>query len=377
VRHLAAAAIALVVSLLAQLATQPQVLGPAQRVADGVLLYRLDDPALLEPPGPIQVQALRLDPSRVTLEAALADDRVPARETVLQIATRRQALAAVNAGFFGPTGDPAGLLKVAGRLVSDTRRPRGAVAIVEDRGATRLVFDRVTVRLILRVADQHVTVAAVDAPPARGRLTLYTPSYRGQTGLPDGGGVEWVVNRGRIVSRRTARPDTPIPEDGFLIAYGGRAPPAALAPLKTGRRVTLAPDFQTALGTPAPLWSSASHIVGGAGLLAVDGRYLTDWADERLAAGFDTLRHPRTVIGVDDGGDIWLVTVDGRRPDVSSGMSFSELQLLGRRLGLVAALNLDGGGSTTMVVRGEIVNRPSDPTGPRPVSDALLVFPRE
>jgi exopolysaccharide biosynthesis protein len=42
----------------------------------------------------------------------------------------------------------------------------------------------------------------------------------------------------------------------------------------------------------------------------------------------------------------------------------------------VAALNLDGGGSTTMVVRGEVVNRPSDPTGPRPVSDALLVVPR-
>ena len=54
-------------------------------------------------------------------------------------------------------------------------------------------------------------------------------------------------------------------------------------------------------------------------------------------------------------------------------MSFAELQGLARRLGLHSALNLDGGGSTTMVVRGVIVNSPSDQAGPRPVSDAIVV----
>jgi exopolysaccharide biosynthesis protein len=58
-------------------------------------------------------------------------------------------------------------------------------------------------------------------------------------------------------------------------------------------------------------------------------------------------------------------------------MSFTELQSLARRLGLRSALNLDGGGSTTMVVQGQIVNHPSDATGPRPVSDAILVFPQK
>jgi exopolysaccharide biosynthesis protein len=47
------------------------------------------------------------------------------------------------------------------------------------------------------------------------------------------------------------------------------------------------------------------------------------------------------------------------------------------RLGLRDALNLDGGGSTTMVINGEIVNRPSDAAGPRPVSDAILVTLRQ
>jgi exopolysaccharide biosynthesis protein len=57
-------------------------------------------------------------------------------------------------------------------------------------------------------------------------------------------------------------------------------------------------------------------------------------------------------------------------------MTFVELQALSRRLGLRSSLNLDGGGSTTMVVHGNIVNHPSDETGPRKVSDAILVFPR-
>jgi exopolysaccharide biosynthesis protein len=58
-------------------------------------------------------------------------------------------------------------------------------------------------------------------------------------------------------------------------------------------------------------------------------------------------------------------------------MTFVEMQALAHRLGLRSALNLDGGGSTTMVAGGRIVNHPSDPTGPRPVSDALLVLPRK
>jgi len=95
-----------------------------------------------------------------------------------------------------------------------------------------------------------------------------------------------------------------------------------------------------------------------------------------MQESFITARHPRTMIGTDRRGAIWLITVDGRNPSVSLGMSLAELQALAARLDLRDALNLDGGGSTTMVVSGEVVNHPSDPTGPRKVSDGLLVFAR-
>jgi exopolysaccharide biosynthesis protein len=66
--------------------------------------------------------------------------------------------------------------------------------------------------------------------------------------------------------------------------------------------------------------------------------------------------------------------VDGRQAPYSDGMTLAELAALMRRLGATDALNLDGGGSTTMVVQGRIVNRPSDQEGERHVGDALAVI---
>jgi exopolysaccharide biosynthesis protein len=79
-----------------------------------------------------------------------------------------------------------------------------------------------------------------------------------------------------------------------------------------------------------------------------------------------------------DGRRLLLVTVDGRQPGYSAGMTLRELAALLRSLGARDALNLDGGGSTTFVVApggGEprIANQPSDSTGERPVGNALAV----
>ena len=81
-RILVAAALLLV---LAPVDAQRVDLGSAERIAEGVLLYRLDDQSLLDPPGPVAVQALRVDPHHARLQVALADDRSPARETVLSL----------------------------------------------------------------------------------------------------------------------------------------------------------------------------------------------------------------------------------------------------------------------------------------------------
>jgi exopolysaccharide biosynthesis protein len=87
-------------------------------------------------------------------------------------------------------------------------------------------------------------------------------------------------------------------------------------------------------------------------------------------------RDSRTMIGWTNRGDLLLVTVDGRQPGRSVGMSVIEAANLMRALGAVEAMNLDGGGSTTFVLRGRLMNRPS--TGShreRAVAVAVAILP--
>jgi hypothetical protein len=359
-------------------------LGKPERVADGVQFYRLTDPTLLDPPQPISIQMLRLDPSRVDLQSALAQDRVVQLETVPDMAARSHAIAAVNAGFFVvKNGDPAGVLEIGGELVSDATLTRGAVGIVRRPGKPfSLIFDRVAASAQLRFRSQGEEFAqpidGIDTTRARSRLMLYTPRYGPDSDMADTG-VEWQLAGSplTVVEKRPNAGRTPIPPNGVVLSFGGTILPTALERLDRGQAVTIERRFVTRLGTTPAQWAEAHDIVGGAGLLVLNGRATADWTDEQLRAGFDTERHPRTMIGTGRGGAIWLVTVDGRNPGVSAGMTFVELQQLARQLNLTAALNLDGGGSTTMVVKGKVVNRPSDPTGPRRVSDGLIVVARQ
>jgi hypothetical protein len=232
-----------------------------------------------------------------------------------------------------------------------------------------------TLRLPRRARqDTRMEIAGVDTTRHRGKLMLFTPAYHAHTDTARGG-LEWVVRGNRVVGAPHTAGKTPIPRDGFVLSYGGTTAPPPLSALTRGTRVELETSY-TSLEGATEEWTHADAIVGGAGLLIRDGQPVRDWTAEQLAPSFVVTRHPRTLIGSHPDGSLWLVTVDGRQPQLSAGMSLGELQALAVRLGLRHALNLDGGGSTTMWVQGHVVNSPSDPAGPRKVSDALLITPR-
>jgi hypothetical protein len=360
-------------------ASARDLLGTPERVADGIDLYRLDDDGLTDPLSPQSVRLLRLDTRHVRLASALATGEIPARATVRQIAQRVGALVAINAGFFSPTGDPTGALKLDGRLLSDTRRARGAVGFIDGDHGMVTLFDQVSARVRLRFrsggAWQTVAVDGVDTVRGRGRLVLYSPASGATTDTT--GGLEWAIAGAplRASSARTGG-NSAIPDGGYVLSFGGDAPPPALAGLTRAPSIQVREALEVRSGMRVRDWQRARTIVGGAGLLLRGGRRVVDWAPERLSRGFATTRHPRTVIARDRRGAVWLIAIDGRHPQRALGMTFAEMQALLARLGIVDALNLDGGGSTTMVVKGEIVNRPSDLTGARPVSDAIVVTAR-
>lgn len=115
-----------------------------------------------------------------------------------------------------------------------------------------------------------------------------------------------------------------------------------------------------------------TEVVGGYPELLDLGERVGDLGvGERPA--FAASRHPRTAAGYDPAsGRLWLVVVDGRQAPHSAGMTLPELAALMEALGAREAINLDGGGSSVMVVRGTAMNRPSDQTE-RPVVNALAL----
>lgn len=86
-------------------------------------------------------------------------------------------------------------------------------------------------------------------------------------------------------------------------------------------------------------------------------------------------RNPRTALGVRADGTVLLVTVDGHRHDSAVGLTIKELRRLMASLGALDAVNLDGGGSSALAIRGRLVNHSSDRDGERKVGDAILFIP--
>jgi hypothetical protein len=118
--------------------------------------------------------------------------------------------------------------------------------------------------------------------------------------------------------------------------------------------------------------AEAAEAVGAFPELLHDGQDVLD--TQVVWPPFGVQRHPRTAVGWSaDGRRLFLVVVDGRQAPYSDGMSLAELAWLFQRIGAAHAVNLDGGGSTAIVVRGELVNRPSDREGERPVGNALAL----
>ena len=114
-------------------------------------------------------------------------------------------------------------------------------------------------------------------------------------------------------------------------------------------------------------------------VLVDDGVTATYGEDMPKWKSFYNKRHPRTLMGKDADGGVWLVVVDGRFPGEAEGMTIAELTALAEKLGLVEAINLDGGGSSTLwTLPGGVLNHPCDNgqfdhVGQRIVPNAVIV----
>ncbi len=335
----------------------------------------------------INVLLVDLNVPGVSLRTGLSHDVVAGVETVRSIAQRHGAVAAVNGDYWGPNGIEQGLTVVDGEVVM-APKARSAFALLKDG---RAVIDRFTdewtwqARVVAPDGSEH-PVTLMNSEIQDGWLCVYTSRY----GLPTPGNAAspitevFLTPAGLVTEVATDAPPRRIPKGGLVLAGRGKAGEWLREKAKLWQVMRLD------LRSTRPL-DDVWQAIGGGPLILKDGsfhqdslkpfpegeEFTPDWKKEHYL-----LRHPRSAVGISaDGRKVVLITVDGRQPDFSLGIYQKQMADLMLEFGASDAMDLDSGGSATMVIEGRVANHPSDGASPdgtggreRAVANALLVF---
>jgi hypothetical protein len=287
-------------------------------------------------------------------------------------ALSRDAIAAINADFFMlPGGTPVSAHVRAGvPLIGPGTRPIFAVTPNGWRiGTPRLVGS-------IAARGDSARVTQINRRTTNDGITLFS-AWHGDSVAADTAALRLVLRRiegdegrGRgIVVRSTAALSAERIDASHVVVHAHGTARDWARRRTVGDTVTW--SAQVVVTSDRGGDDIVHEAVGGFPHMLDGGRDVLTGQDVR--PDFGERRHPRTAIGWTPDGRLLLVVVDGRQLPASDGMSLPELAWLFRRLGASHALNLDGGGSSAMVLRGTVVNRPSDPQGERAVGNILAL----
>lgn len=376
------------ISLLVTLAACAQAAHPValvKELAKGVTLFQKLIPTGAPTASPQIVNVLKIDPSipGVRIQAVLARDRVldadktKGREAVSSIAKRLNATVAVNADFFPFTGDVLNLHISDGELVSEPNPKRPVFGITSDG---RFLIDRVDLdaRITLE-SGRWFPIRGINRPRQQHQLVAYTSRFSESTGTTNGGseaiikceGLPVKVGTkisGSVLEVRQNAGDTPIHEGTIVLSGSGTGQRFIDEHLSPGMTVEIEFSLKSSKNLE---WERVTEAVGGGPYLVSNGRVCMDPTAEGFQASFYAIPHPRTALSITRDGKLLLVTVDGRQ-SMSKGMTLSQLADFMIAEGCEEAVNLDGGGSTTMATPLGVLNSPSEGTE-RPVANALVI----
>ncbi len=356
----------------------------SKQVGPGVTLTQIKITA----PTPLLVNMVTVDLSipdidvraAIAKDVVYADDPTMGREAISSIVARSGALLGVNADYFPMTwaGDPLGVCIIDGELISEPFGTRAAFAFTKDR---RAMFD-------IPVSDCDMTVPGgsvrkldgLNRARNTGETVLYTQrfgssiktKYAGTDVVLSSSDLPTAVGKTltfKVEEVRLKALNTPIPECGAVLSGGGPSAEFLSTNLKVGDTIAIRFGVKSGSGLD---WSKVSTAVGGGPFLLKGGVEFMDGVAEAFSDSLVNGTHPRTAVGVVGDSKLVLVTCDGRQP-FSAGLDLKGFARLLQGFGITDAMNLDGGGSTTMSVAGMIVNSPCEGIE-RLVANALLVF---
>lgn len=354
----------------------------AQTIPMDTLVMRQVGPGMtyvqiVAPSVPWSIDILELDRTNpyLGIEMVEANDRrAGGYETVSSMAARNDGpehhvVGAINGDFFGSAGDATNAGVVGGQMV---RRSVGSPSLRPSIGfnaANAASISLPSVGGTLLTQSDTLTIKGYNESRTTNALILYN-AFQGATTGTNAYGTEvvirptesWIVNdtvTAVVEQIAVGAGDAAIP-DGWAVLSGNGAAATALGALKVGEQVRI-------VATVDPGLPRIEDLISGTPILIQDGQ---PYPMSNNSHNRD--RHPRTAVGFNaDTSRIYFMTVDGRQPS-SVGMSNFEMRDFMMGLGITDAMGLDGGGSTTMVIRGEIANSPS--SAERPVANGLLAI---
>lgn len=307
--------------------------------------------------GRISAYFVEADKNLYTVKPVLARGRVPGVQTTSGMSDMVDAAAAVNATYFALNGDMIGIVQADGLLAGTTYFARSAFGILADGSP---VFGKVSYNGQVELGDAVWPVSGVDAERGADALILYNKWYGTRTRTNEYG-MEYTVQDGRITKVQAG--NSAIPADGYVVSVHGKAA-EAFQGAQVGDRAVITQD----LGKP---WNDAVQIMGAGPRLVENGRVHVTTGEEQFPGDIRYGRAPRSAVAVLKNGNYLFGVVDGRQPG-SRGLTLTDWAKLLVKMGARDAINLDGGGSSALVVGGELQNSPSD-GHERSVGSALVL----
>jgi hypothetical protein len=335
-------------------------------IAPGVALTTFADRRL-----PIRAFVMWIDPSQgASIEMALARGSLGELERTSEMARDHGAIAAINGDLGSRARRPVHPFALNGELVQ-TSPVLGAMFSISGDGAMRIGRPTESASVTELDSGQTLPLAGWNqGRPGVGELTAYTD---------EGGSLE--SPRPFTCSARLAPAGPSAPTDtGTARTYTVDQAGCFSNRLRTDGGIVISAvpttdeaTFIRSLSQGESLridwslgWPGVIDAIGGSHLLVQNGRIALGACSGGICAP-----NPRTGIGLTADGRIALVVIDGRQ-HISAGLSLQAFASFFMRLGVVSAMNLDGGGSSVMVVKGQVVNQPSDGFE-RSVTNSLLV----
>ncbi len=298
----------------------------------------------------------------------------------------RDVIVATNGGFFGNPPDVIGPHASGGEMLvipnpeylretilfGSSREPRIVDDIMHVNGSLRFANGSKTTLHFYNLRSDQVGDNVVCA---------YTPQYGPTTGTTVQGvevilqDVSYPMRSDKEISgivsavlTGAASVNNAIPSGGMVIYARGAVANTIIQRTQVGDRLRMVFD------TTIEAYNNADFAITGAGYIVRNGAPASDtWG--QWSSSFTGV-NPRTMLAWNE-TNFYLVVVDGRQPGYSVGMTFSQMaDFLINVLQADEAINLDGGGSSTMVVNGVVRNSPSDATGERRVANSVLLYKR-